>query len=96
MFRGGDTPEGVQSTAKLDGAGIDYLGMKFFSDVFLGLYYDAHGNEVTTQEVSSIRAWFCSCCQAPWWRVVLRVLRLLLLLVLLGYGHPKYPLVPSM
>lgn len=52
MFRGGDTPEGVQSIAKLEGGGIDYLGMKFFSDVFLGLYHDAHGNEVTKHDFS--------------------------------------------
>ncbi|CAM9535300.1 unnamed protein product [Scytosiphon promiscuus] len=50
MFRGGDTPEGVQSTANLDGGVIDYLGMKFFSDVFLGLYHDAHGNELEAEK----------------------------------------------
>lgn len=47
MFRGADTPEDVQRVAKLDAGSIDYLGVDFFSEVFLGLYHDAHGNEVT-------------------------------------------------
>lgn len=54
MFRGGDTPEEVQRIAKLDAGGIDYLGVDFFSEVFLGLYHDAHRNEVTTSEPSSV------------------------------------------
>lgn len=48
MFRGGDSPEDVQRVAKLDAGVIDYLGVDFFSEVFLGLYYDAHRNEVRT------------------------------------------------
>lgn len=48
MFRGADTPEDVQRVAKLDAGSIDYLGVDFFSEVFLGLYHDAHGNEVMT------------------------------------------------
>lgn len=47
MFRGTDTPEDVQRVAELDAGTIDYLGVDFFSEVFLGLYHDAHGNEVT-------------------------------------------------
>ena len=46
MFRGGDTVEDVERVAKQDAGVIDYLGVEFFSRVFLGLYYDAHGNEV--------------------------------------------------
>eukprot|EP00903_Cladosiphon_okamuranus_P020147 g18497.t1 len=49
MFRGADTPEDVQRVAKLDAGTIDYLGVDFFSGVFLGLYHDAHGNELEAE-----------------------------------------------
>lgn len=52
MFRGVDTPEDVQRVVKWDAGGIDYLGVDFFSEVFLGLYHDAHKNEVTTSRQS--------------------------------------------
>lgn len=57
MFRGGDAPEDVQRVAKLDAGVIDYLGMDFFSVVLLGLYHDAHRNEVTTSGPSCL--WWC-------------------------------------
>lgn len=61
MFRGADTPEDVQRVAKLNASSIDYLGMYFFSEVFLGLYHDAHGNEVTTSRRALwCCGWICS------------------------------------
>lgn len=58
MFRGGDTPEDVQRVAKLNADGIDYLGVEFFFKVFMGLYHDAHRNEVTTTE-DALRLLWC-------------------------------------
>ncbi|CBN77475.1 conserved unknown protein [Ectocarpus siliculosus] len=49
MFRGGPTPEDVQQVAKVGAGGIDYFGVDFFSEVFLGLYHDAHGNELEAE-----------------------------------------------
>lgn len=51
MFRGGATPEDVQQVAKVGAGGNDYFGVDFFSEVFLGLYHDAHGNEVRWQTI---------------------------------------------
>lgn len=68
MFRGGDTAEDVERVAKLDAGSIDYLGVEFFSEVFLGLYHDAHGNEVTRRDETRRAAdQMAFCFAAVWW-----------------------------
>lgn len=65
MFRGGDTAEDVERVANLDTGSIDYLGVEFFSEVFLGLYHDAHGNEVTRRAADQTTFYVA----IVWWQV---------------------------
>eukprot|EP00904_Undaria_pinnatifida_P000176 jgi/Undpi1/10159/HiC_scaffold_28.g12612.m1 len=45
LFRGTASPEDVVKLSTLEKGSVDYLGMQFFSQVFLGLWHDVHGNE---------------------------------------------------
>ena len=46
LFRGAASPEDVQKLSTVEAGSVDYLGVQFFSEVFLGLWHDVHGNEV--------------------------------------------------
>ena len=47
LFRGETSLEQVRNAAEVATDGVDHLGLAFFSEVFQGLWHDAHGNEVS-------------------------------------------------
>lgn len=48
LFRGAASPEDVEKVSTIEAGCVDYLGVEFFSKVFLGLWHDVYGNEVRT------------------------------------------------
>ncbi|CAN0121775.1 unnamed protein product, partial [Laminaria digitata] len=45
LFRGTASLEDVEKVSTVEAGSVDYLGVQFFSEVFLGLWHDVHGNE---------------------------------------------------